>query len=97
MARTTGTKPKPKTEQITLTKSQFEELRTLIDENSIEEIEDICTSGEDDMKTIGFTLGGIYSDLRRTFSRLEEILDEVDPSFTMRFIVDDEDDEDENA
>lgn len=92
MAQTRRAKTQPETKTITLTQEQFSSLRSLVYENSIEEIEEICTSGEDDMKTIGFTLGGVYSELKKTFASIDEILDAVDPYLLLVF----PDDEDEN-
>jgi hypothetical protein len=87
-----ASKPTQNPDQVILTTSQFDEIRRLVYENSIDEIEEICTSGEDDMKTIGFTLGGVYTELKRTFTRLDEILDQVDPTYTaITFVEEDED------
>jgi len=84
MARTPKTAPKmvsKKEPVITLTQEQFDVLRNLVFDNRTEELEELATGGEDDLKTIGFTLGLIYTDLKQNFKTLDDILDDIEPPF----------------
>lgn len=94
MAQTKRAKTQTEQKTITLTQEQFEELKSIVWENKIEELEEIGTGGEDDMKAIGFTLGSIHASLKSQFDRLEEILDQIDPQpgFSKYFPEGDDDD-----
>ena len=77
--------------QIVLTKEQFAELKSIVWDNKLEELEDLGTGGEDDMKVIGFTLGSVYSSLKAQFEKIEEILDSVEPQNYSEFSEEDND------
>ena len=78
--------------QIILTKEQFAELKSIVWDNKLEELEDLGIGGEDDMKVIGFTLGSVYSSLKAQFEKIEEILDSVEPQNYSEFSDEDEED-----
>ena len=61
-----------------LTEKQFQTIKNFVIYNEIEEIEEIATSGEDDMKTIGFQLGTIYTNLSKSITEIGNIVDEIE-------------------
>jgi hypothetical protein len=81
--------------KITLTSEQYAELRSIISNNRIDELEDLGVGGEDDMKVIGFTLGSVHGSLTAQFNRIEEILEEIEPAGYNPWYTDDETEEDD--
>jgi len=66
---------------VTLTKEQYETLSRIIRwDNPIEKIDDITGSGDLSNIEIGFNLGKLYSEFQETFSKLEDIINEIEPS-----------------
>lgn len=64
---------------IKLSKEQYSELRSISRTDIIDEIEELGIEREDDLKSVGFALGKIYSDLKTALNKMENILDEVEP------------------
>jgi hypothetical protein len=82
--------------KITLTSEQYAELRSIISNNKIDELEDLGVGGEDDMKVIGFTLGSVHGSLTAQFNRIEEILEEIEPAGYNPWYTDDETEEEDD-
>jgi hypothetical protein len=82
--------------KITLTSEQYAELRSIISNNKIDELEDLGVGGEDDMKVIGFTLGSVHGSLTAQFNRIEEILEEIEPAGYNPWYTDDESEEEDD-
>jgi len=85
-----------KVTKITLTTEQYAELRSIISNNKIDELEDLGVGGEDDMKVIGFTLGSVHGSLTAQFNRIEEILEEIEPAGYNPWYTDDESEEEDD-
>jgi hypothetical protein len=85
-----------KVTKITLTTEQYAELRSIISNNKIDELEDLGVGGEDDMKVIGFTLGSVHGSLTAQFNRIEEILEEIEPDGYNPWYTDDESEEEDD-
>jgi hypothetical protein len=81
---------------ITLTKDQFTELKAILWDckREADEIEEIGTSGEDDMRAIGFVLGSAYTSLQKSFSKFEDILDVIEPEGYNPWVDEDEEEDD---
>jgi len=80
---------------ITLTKDQFTELKAILwnCKSSADEIEEIGTGGEDDMKAIGFVLGSTHASLQSQFSKIEDILDAIEPEGYSPWLEEDDDED----